>query len=91
MTYLRAVPEQGARPAADHPSADDLLRYQMAARMNERMLPSGSMTVTLTPAQLDDMALKYAGDDSPLGQGMRLLWDLDERLERMKPQVSDLA
>lgn len=91
MTHLAVVPQQGASPRQDHPSADDLLRYQMTARMNERMLPSGSMTVTLTPAQLDDMALKYRDDDSPLGRGMRLLWDLDERLEAMKPQVSDLV
>ncbi|MFE2538973.1 hypothetical protein [Actinacidiphila glaucinigra] len=59
--------------------------------MNERHLPSGSLTVTLTPAQLDDMALKYKDDDTPLGRGMRLLWDLDERLARLNPQVSDLA
>ncbi|MGW1180231.1 hypothetical protein [Streptomyces drozdowiczii] len=85
------VPRQGAQPIADHPSADEILRYQMTARMNERMLPSGSQTVTLTPAQLDDLARKYAGDDSPLGQGMRLLLDLDDRLEALNPQVSDLA
>ncbi|MEW1922185.1 hypothetical protein [Streptomyces sp. NPDC088360] len=91
MTHLQVVPRQGAKPIADHTSADDMLRYQMTARMNERMLPSGSQTVTLTPAQLDDMARKYADDDSPLGQGMRMLLDLDERLEALNPQVSDLA
>ncbi|NIY68121.1 hypothetical protein SMALB_6203 [Streptomyces malaysiensis] len=55
------------------------------------MLPSGSQTVTLTPAQLDDLARKYAGDDSPLGQGMRLLLDLDDRLDALNPQVSGSA
>ncbi|MEV6309911.1 hypothetical protein AB0M10_15100 [Streptomyces sp. NPDC051840] len=91
MTHLRAVPDQRAHPIADHPSADALLHYQMTARNNERMLPSGSMTVTLTPAQLDDLAVKYQDDDTPLGRGMRLLWDLDERLDQMKPQVSDVV
>lgn len=90
MTHLKVVPKQGP-PIADHPSADDLLRYQMTARMNERVLPSGSQTVTLTPGQLDDLALKYEGDDSPIGRGLRLLLDLDERLEALKTQVSDLG
>jgi hypothetical protein len=75
----------------DHPTPDALLQYQMTAMMHERNLPSGSRSVVLTPAQLDDLALKYKDDDTPLGQGIRLLLDLDERLEAMKPQVSGLA
>ncbi|WP_369042316.1 hypothetical protein [Streptomyces sp. Midd1] len=75
----------------DHPDPSAVLQYQMAARMHERNLPSGSRSVVLTPAQLDDLALKYQGDDSPLGRGLRLLLDLDERLEVANPQVSGLA
>lgn len=76
---------------ADHPSPDELLRYQMTARMNERMLPSGSTTITLTPGQLDYLAAKLDGDESPVAQGLRLLLDLDDRLEAANPQVSDLG
>lgn len=76
---------------ADHPSPDELLRYQMTARMNERMLPSGSTTITLTPSQLDYLAAKLDGDESPIAQGLRLLLDLDDRLEAANPQVSDLG
>ena len=75
----------------DHPTPDAVLRYQMTAMMHERNLPSGSRSVVLTPAQLDDLAQKYRDDDTPLGRGIRLLLDLDERLEATNPQVSDLA
>ncbi|MET9360465.1 hypothetical protein ABZX93_06105 [Streptomyces sp. NPDC006632] len=90
MTHLQVVPRQ-AHPMADHPSPDELLRYQMTARMNERMLPSGSTTITLTPGQLDYLAAKLDGDESPVAQGLRLLLDLDDRLEAANPQVSDLG
>ncbi|MGW3658496.1 hypothetical protein ACWD6R_23615 [Streptomyces sp. NPDC005151] len=90
MTHLRAVPKQSARPIADHPSADDLLRYQMTAKMHERMLPSGSQTITLTPGQLDYLAAKLDGDEDPRAKGLRLLLDLDERLEEANPRVSGL-
>ncbi|MGW2082536.1 hypothetical protein ACWCOW_37490 [Streptomyces sp. NPDC001939] len=68
MTHLAAVLWQAAAPVTDHVSADDLLRYQMTARVNERVLPSGSQTITLTPAQLDDLALRYEGNERPVAR-----------------------
>lgn len=91
MSHLTALPSQRANEMHDHPTPDAILGYQMRAMAAERNLPSGSRAVVFTPAQLDDLALKYRDDDSPLGQGIRLLLDLDERLEVMKPQVSGLA
>lgn len=91
MNRLSVVPNQGTDPMHDHPTADALLGYQMRAMSAERNLPSGSRAVVLTPAQLDDLALKYRDDDTPLGRGIRLLLDLDERLEVTNPQVSGLA
>ncbi|WNI17695.1 hypothetical protein [Actinacidiphila sp. ITFR-21] len=82
------VPRQHAHLAADHMSADDILRYQMTARQVERMLPSGSVTTTLTPAQLDYLAAKLGDDESPVARGLRALLDLDERLDTANPQVS---
>lgn len=53
---------------------------QMQAILNEDVLGEGSMSITLTPRQLDYLARVTEGDTSPVALGLRLILDLDERV-----------